>query len=76
MRFAATLVVLAVASPAAAQVTRLDNQQPRSLSGFERIKGLAHGEVDPADRRNRIIRDLDLAPRNARGRVDASPRSR
>jgi Alpha/beta hydrolase domain len=70
MRFAATLVVLAVASPAAAQVTRLDISSREVSGGFERIKGLAHGEVDPADRRNRIIQDLDLAPRNARGRVE------
>jgi hypothetical protein len=70
MRFAATLVALAIASPAAAQVTRLEITSRDVSGGFERIKGLAHGEVDPADRRNRIIQDLDLAPRNPRGRVE------
>ena len=29
-----------------------------------------HGEVDPRDPHNRIIQDLDLAPRNARGQVE------
>ena len=71
MRFAATLVALvAVAAPAAAQVTRLEITSREVTGGYERLKGLAHGEVDPGDRRNRIIQDLELAPRNARGRVE------
>ena len=37
---------------------------------YEIIRGRIHGEVDPADRRNAIIQDLALAPRNARGRVE------
>jgi hypothetical protein len=70
MRFIAILVALGVASPAAAQVTRLEITSREVTGSYERIKGLAHGEVDAADRRNRIIQDLDLAPRNARGRVE------
>ena len=70
MRFAATVIALAVATPAAAQVTRLEITSREVTGGYERIKGAAHGEVDPADRRNRIIQDLELAPRNARGRVE------
>ncbi len=31
---------------------------------------MAFGELDPADRSNAIITDLDKAPRNARGRVE------
>ena len=34
------------------------------------IRGRIHGEVDPSDPHNRIIQDIDLAPRNARGRVE------
>ena len=34
------------------------------------IRGRVHGEVDPADPHNRIIQDLELAPRNARGQVE------
>ncbi len=37
---------------------------------YELIRGRVHGEVDPADRRNAIIQDLALAPRNANGRVE------
>ena len=37
---------------------------------YEIIRGRVHGEVDAADRRNAIIQDLALAPRNARGRVE------
>ncbi len=70
MRFAATLLALAVAAPAAGQVTRLEITSRDVTGNYERIRGFAHGEVDPADRRNRIIQDLDLAPRNARGRVE------
>ena len=70
MRVAATFVLLAVAAPAAAQVTRLEITSREVTGSYERINGVAHGEVDPAERRNRIIQDLELAPRNARGRVE------
>ena len=70
MRIAATMLVLLWAAPAAAQVTRLEITSREQTGRFERVRGLAHGEVDPRDRRNRIIQDLDLAPRNARGRVE------
>jgi hypothetical protein len=67
------------AAPAAAQVTRLeilsrepmDQGRPAGEAGpYELVRGRMHGEVDPADRRNAIIQDLALAPRNARGRVE------
>jgi hypothetical protein len=63
----------------AAQVTRLEVTS-RELAGggqaygptgpVEVLRGRVHGEIDPADRRNRIIQDIDLAPRNGRGRVE------
>jgi hypothetical protein len=37
---------------------------------YERVKGTFKGELDPADARNRVIANLDLAPRTARGRVE------
>lgn len=37
---------------------------------YERVTGVARGEVDPADPRNRGIVNLDKAPRNARGLVE------
>ncbi|MCC7042701.1 MAG: hypothetical protein IT183_02495 [Acidobacteria bacterium] len=71
--------LLLAAAPAAAQVTRLEvtsrelagNGQAYGSAGqVEILRGRVHGEVDPADRRNRIIQDIELAPRNARGRVE------
>src|SRR6476620_6145838 len=41
-----------------------------NAGAYEIIRGRVHGEVDPADRRNRIIQDIELAPRNARGKVE------
>lgn len=66
------------AAPAAAQVTRLEIVSRAPMPGapagpagpFEIVRGRIHGEVDPADRHNRIIQDLALAPRNAGGRVE------
>src|SRR6266851_1398498 len=39
---------------------------------YERLTGTAYFEVDPNDPLNAVIVDLDLAPRNARGRVEFS----
>src|SRR6266850_6313684 len=39
---------------------------------YERIVGKAFGEVSPADRRNKVIVDVGLAPRNANGKVEYS----
>src|SRR5262245_33914663 len=62
-----------------AQVTRIEivSREPAnkgapfgSAGPYEIIRGRIYGEVDPKDRHNRIIQDIDLAPRNARGRVE------
>ncbi len=37
---------------------------------YERVSGVARGELDPSDARHRAIVDLDRAPRNAEGRVE------
>jgi hypothetical protein len=37
---------------------------------YEKIVGIAHGELDPADTRNAVITDIQLAPRNASGKVE------
>src|SRR6202165_1152334 len=36
---------------------------------YEILKGTATGELDPADRRNALITDIQFAPRNANGKV-------
>jgi len=43
-----------------------------SVGTYEKLVGRAYGEVDPADRRNAGIVDIQLAPRNARGMVEYS----
>ena len=42
------------------------------MGPYEKLRGKAYGEVDPADPRNALITDLKLAPRNARGKVEYS----
>jgi len=37
---------------------------------YLRISGVAKGEIDPAAAQNKVIVDLDKAPRNARGMVE------
>jgi hypothetical protein len=39
---------------------------------YEKLTGIIHGEVDPRNRRNRMIVNLNKAPRNRRGRVEYS----
>jgi hypothetical protein len=74
-----SVVMLLTASTAGAQVTRLEITARDTVANgrafgdagsYVNVRGRVHGEVDPGDRRNRIIQDIDLAPRNARGRVE------
>lgn len=37
---------------------------------YDQIKGVARFAIDPKDERNRVIVDLDLAPKNADGKVE------
>jgi len=41
-----------------------------TVGAYERVSGVAKGELDPADARNRVIVNLDRAPKNARGKVE------
>ena len=41
---------------------------------FEKVIGIAHGEVDPRDPLNAIVQDIALAPRNVRGMVEYNHR--
>lgn len=74
---ALSLLILGYAPLANARVSRivvesrapLADLPPGSIA-YERIQGVLYGEVDPHDRRNAIIQDIDLAPRNAHGMVE------
>jgi hypothetical protein len=70
---------LMASMPISAKVTKLTiiSRETPTYSGqsfgtvgqFEKIIGTASGEIDPSDSRNSIITDIQLAPRNANGKV-------
>ena len=76
------LLVAACARSMRAQVVRIVTDAPEggsliaggrsfgAVGAYEAIQGKAYGELDPNDRRNAIIQDIQLAPRNARGMVE------
>ena len=41
-----------------------------SVGAYEQLRGSSKGEIDPNDRRNALITDIQLAPRNVRGNVE------
>src|SRR4051794_10813521 len=69
---------------AAAGITRIDITSSTEAFGgrtfgpygmigtYQKLRGKAYGELDPNDPRNKVITDLQLAPRNARGMVEYS----
>jgi len=76
----ASAVLLAWVAPSQARVTKLviDNTTSPAFGGasygsagqYETIAGRVYGELDPNDRHNTIINDIDLAPQNAGGKVE------
>jgi hypothetical protein len=85
--FVLAAISVPVAKPAQAHITRIVIDSARSESPafegrtfgpdgrvgpYEKLRGRAFGEVDPDDPRNAVITDLEMAPRNARGRVEYS----
>lgn len=72
-------VFTVAACGAHAEVVRFEVESRTTLAGqsmefprHELLTGRYWGELDPADPHNRIITDLALAPRNAKGRVEYS----
>jgi hypothetical protein len=77
----AAAVLLAWAPPTEARITSIvidpaRSQSPTfgglsfgSVGQYEKLRGTAFGELDPLDPRNAIITDIELAPRNAAGKV-------
>ena len=73
---------LALAAPfASGEVTRIDIQRRADILGgksfgsagpYEKLVGTAYFAVDPSNPRNKVIADIDLAPRNAQGKVEFS----
>ena len=61
-----------VIDPARSQSPTFGGLSFGSVGQYEKLRGTAYGEVDPADPRNGVITDLKLAPVNARGMVEYS----
>jgi len=68
-----------VTPPALARVTEVnltaieplaDGAAFGNTGAYEKVKGTFKGELDPADARNKVIVNLDKAPRNAAGKVE------
>ncbi len=78
----AVFTVLASAAVLNARVTRIviEQRECPAFNGqtfgkegpYETLRGHFFGEIDPKDRRNVIITDIQFAPRNARGMVEYS----
>jgi hypothetical protein len=74
--------VLLLAGPVNAHITKIVITRTESpafggasfgaVGPYKKLVGRAYGEVDPADRRNAVITDIALAPRNSRGMVEYS----
>src|SRR5688572_31251378 len=71
--------LLLAAAPAGARLTGIhvsavepfaDGAAFGETGAYERVRGTFTGELDPGDARNRVIVNLDKAPRNAAGRVE------
>jgi hypothetical protein len=66
--------LLCLAAPGEARVTRIVIDAASALSGqdiaYERVIGRAFGELDPSDAHNKLITDIDLAQKNANGKVE------
>src|SRR5436309_1444453 len=77
----AILLLLVAAAPALAEVVRIDVQSRSDLVGgqpfgaagpYEKLSGKIFFAVDPAVPANRVVADVDKAPRNAAGKVEFS----
>ena len=68
----AAAVALAWAPQSDARVTRIVVDTTTAISGqpYDELTGRAFGELDPRHHNNRNITDIELAPRNARGKVE------
>src|SRR5262249_5025105 len=52
------------------RMTAFDGRTFGRVGAYEQLRGTVSGELDPGDRRNAVITDIDLAPRNPRGNVE------
>lgn len=76
---AAICVFFLGVAPAAARLTEItvtavepfaDGAAFGDAGAYERVRGTFRGELDPADPRNKVIVNIDKAPKDAAGRVE------
>jgi hypothetical protein len=76
---AAGLLACTSLTPAEAKITRIEiTKTEAAFEGksfgaagpYEKLTGKAHGALDPKAPGNRVIQDIELAPRNAQGLVE------
>ena len=79
MNVAALALLGAAACVADARIVEINVQSTKPFAdgaaygaagAYERVIGVAKGELDPADARNKVVKNLDRAPRNSRGMVE------
>ncbi len=79
----ALVVVVAALAPAMtrAEVTRVEISSRQDVLGgksfgtigaYEKLSGKVYFAIDPNNQRNKIIADIDKAPRNSQGKVEFS----
>ena len=77
----AFLPLLLVPALVSAEVSRVEITARRDVAGgrsfgstgpYEQIVGKLYFTIDPANKRNRVIADLDKAPKNAAGKIELS----
>ena len=83
LRYIALAVLLSIVIPtfASAEVARVEITARRDVAGgrafgsagvYERMSGRIYFLVDPGNKRNQVIADLDKAAKNAAGKVEMS----
>src|SRR5215472_2152474 len=82
LSFSCVLIAACAAVSAQARVKKIQMTAKESptfggyswpgVGQYEKIVGKAYGELDPKDPKNAVIVDLQLAPKNANGKVDYS----
>ena len=79
LRIAVFAAACTLAFPAHARITEINVQKVEPFANgatfgnagaYERVWGVAKGELDPNDARNKVIVNLDKAPRNSFGKVE------
>src|SRR5215510_3385534 len=78
---ASILVLFLVPAVLSAEVSRVEISSRRDVAGgrsfgpagvYERLAGKVYFLIDPANKRNQVVADLDKAPKNSAGKIEMS----